>query len=356
MLWLYSFVFPPPGFAGDAELEGIARFQYFTLVTEVQVILKGEIAGLPTISYLATLDPITGEVSKIGDTGHGNCSALDFNPAGELFVTCQRMEEPFEPVLVRLDTLTGMGTEVGPTGITEQLSDITNIGGYAIHVYEELETSHNVHAIDDMTGDSMLIGQPGLEGIGNALFAWGDDAVKLVTWVDGANQVYELDAETAQPEFVTELQVFDNTGGLMALVEEGPCLLLAADSIMLEPLAGAILAGLDSSNESATTKGAITSFEAVALLQMPIIEKADVTTAGDFVPARGLVFIDLDAGTAVIKTAVGSGDYLLDGLAVRERIPAQVPTLSQWGLIATAMLLFAGALLFMRRRGLSMHG
>ena len=83
--------------------------------------------------------------------------------------------------MVRLDAVTGAGTEVGLTGITEQISDITNTGEYTILAYEELETPHNVHAIDDMAAASVFLGQPGIEGIGNALFAWGDETIKLVT-------------------------------------------------------------------------------------------------------------------------------------------------------------------------------
>ncbi len=138
-------------------------------------------SGILKASWLALIDPVTGVVTKIGDTSHGNCTALDFNPAGDLFATCQRLEEPYEPVLVKLDPNTGIGTEVGPTEITEQISDITNTGGYTVHAYEEVETPHNVHSIDDMTGDSMFIGQPGIEGQGNALFAGGDERVRLVT-------------------------------------------------------------------------------------------------------------------------------------------------------------------------------
>ena len=113
----------------------IDQFDYFMLVQEgiLDQVVQGELGGVVKASYLAKVNPKTGVVTKVGDTGHGNCTALDFNPAGDLFATCQRLQEPNEPVLVRLDTATGVGTEVGPTGITERLSDITNVGGYTIH-------------------------------------------------------------------------------------------------------------------------------------------------------------------------------------------------------------------------------
>ncbi len=173
-----------------------------------------------------------------------------------------------------------------------------------------------------------------------------------------SNQVYELDKDTAQPSFVTNLQVFDNTNGLMALVEEGPCLVLATGDIAVEELVLPDsdnidfdeLAALSSSVESAATK-----YEAAALVEMQVLELGALATKGSPQVELGLAFIDLEGGTAVIKTRIISEDYVLDGLAVRERAPAQVPTLSEWGLIATAVLLFAGALVFIRRRGLSMQ-
>ena len=346
--------FSPLSFALDTGSVVFQRLQYFTLAAGTADVLKAEVPE-PNVSWLALIDPVTGVVTKIGDTGHGNCTALDFNPAGDLFATCQRLEEPYEPVLVRLDMVTGAGTEIGPTGITERISDITNVGGYTIHAYEEVETPHNLHEIDDTSGNSMFVGQPGIGGIGNALFAGGDEAAKLVTWVDGANQVYELDPNNAQPSFVTNLQVFDDTSGLMALVEEGPCLMPATDDIAVEELAfpdpdsddidSDELAALGSSVKSAATK-----YEAAALVEMQVLEPVALATKGSPQVELGLAFIDLEGGTAVIKTRIVSEDYVLEGLAVRERAPAQVPTLSQWGLIAMAGLLGIFGLLAVKRR------
>jgi len=310
--------------------------------------------GIPKASWLALIDPVTGVVTKIGDTDHGNCTALDFNPAGDLFATCQRMEEPYEPVLARLDTLTGAGTEVGPTGITEQISDIANTGGYIMQAYEEVETPHNLHSIDDMTADSVFIGKPGTEGQGNALFAGGDERVRLVTWVNESNQVYELDKVTAQPFFVTNLQLFDNTNGLMALVEEGPCVMPATDGIAVEELVLPDSDDIDSDELAAlssSVKSAATKYEAAALVEMQVLEPGALATKGSPPVELGLAFIDLEGGNAVIKIRiVSSEDYVLQGLAVRERAPAQVPTLSEWGLLATSFILLAFGLFFLARR------
>jgi len=339
--------FSATSFAG---LGGIEAFQYYVtakMVEQLDVTARNEAQAE---TYLAMINPVNGEVTTIGKTGFVHCSGLDFNPAGELFATCQRMEEPFEPVLVKLDPNTGIGTEVGPTGITEQISDITNTGEYIMHAYEEVETPHNVHEINDMTGDSIFIGQPGIEGQGNALFFWGDEAVKLVTWVDGVNQVYELDAGTAQPTFVTNLQVFDNINGLMAPVVALPCIAFAADGI--KDVDAGIMFGLNSSDASATTKGAITAFEAAVLFEMPINGQAAVETNQLQPLNQALGFIDLDGGIAVITTRI-EPEYIVDGLAVRQIEPRPIPTLSEWGVIATSVLIFACGLfiLIKRKRG-----
>jgi len=340
--------FSPLSFAGFSP----AGYEVYTLTWVVAGAEASTRNGDTQETLLAMIDPVNGEVTTIGKTGFGHCTALDFNPAGDLFATCQRLEEPHEPVLVKLDPNTGTGTEVDLTGITEQISDITNTGEYTILAYEEFETSHKVHAIDDMTAASVILGQPGIEGIGNALFSWGDEAIKLVTWVDGANQVYELDKNDAEPHFITGLQVFDDTKGLMVPVEAEPCVVYAADGIRLVQAGGML--GSNSSDESTTTKGALIGYEAAALFDMSVVGMADSATSFDAASAYGLGFIDLGTGIAVIKTRI-YGVGRVDGLAIRIRQIAltQVPTLSEWGLIIMTGLLGVFGLLAVRRRRLT---
>ena len=210
-----------------------------------------------------------------------------------------------------------------------------------------------MHEIDDTTGSSMFVGQPGIEGIGNALFFWGDETVKLVTWVDEANQVYELDKGTAQPTFVTNLQVFDNTNGLMAPVEEAPCVMFAADAI--EAGDAEFILSLNSKDENTTTRKTLpTRYEAAGLFEMAAAGRVDVSAEGAVAANVALGFIDLDTGIAELKTLLVHDNYVVDGLAVRQIRPAQVPTLSEWGLIATALILFAGGMyvLVRKKRGL----
>jgi len=78
---------------------------------------------------------------------------------------------------------------------------------------------------------------------------------------------------------------------------------------------------------------------------------------------RGIDFNSEGKLKALCET--GQVDYIVElqneedreirGIALRQRAPATVPTLSEWGLIATAVLLLAGALYFLRRRGLSIQ-
>ena len=62
-----------------------------------------------------------------------------------------------------------------------------------------------------------------------------------------------------------------------------------------------------------------------------------------------IALIDVQGGLIDFVVPIQPG-VDVRGIALRERAPAQVPTLSQWGLITTVILLFVGALIFIKRR------
>ena len=73
-------------------------------------------------SVLHRLDPLTGAATQIG-TGIGfqRVSAMDFDPTtGTLYATGEREAGDVDVnVLLTIDLRTGVGTEIGPTGVMD---------------------------------------------------------------------------------------------------------------------------------------------------------------------------------------------------------------------------------------------
>ncbi len=72
-------------------------------------------------STLYRIDTMTGAATQIGDfegIGFERCSAMDFDESsGILYATCERNDGSDTHVLITIDPETGIGTEVGPTGV-----------------------------------------------------------------------------------------------------------------------------------------------------------------------------------------------------------------------------------------------
>ena len=113
-------------------------------------------------SALYTIDPLTGEATRIGAIGFDRISGMDFDPnSGVLYATGQRAGTQTH-VLVRIDTATGAGTEIGLTGI-----DAINGNSIATDLafrqsdgalFAYLRDSRDLVTIDLATGLATLIG------------------------------------------------------------------------------------------------------------------------------------------------------------------------------------------------------
>lgn len=328
--------------------------ELFSVGYGLDTIVLTERNGLTTPSMLLRIDPTDGSIIEIGDTGFINCNALDFNNDGSLYAKCQRPEPPNTPVLIMLNPETGEGTEIGETGVTENISDIAIDSEGSIFSYEEPGGDHNLHQVDASTGSANFIGNPGLEGQGNAIIAWDseEDTLKLFSWVDGVNNAYKLDMGTAQPTFVTNLDMIDLTG---IAAPDGPCIMVAAASTrslnFLPPIIGATQLDRAQAERAGITIIDGFRFEAVGLNE--IISGIGMASGVDnrivLGPRYGLSVVDLDQGISILFKAIEPG-YMLDGIAIRPLPPRPIPTMSEWGMITASVFLFAAALYFIVRR------
>ena len=83
-------------------------------------------------SLLYQINPATGAQTLVGPIGFERVGAMDFlgtpinaDPADILFAVGERMDGTDTPVLLTLDPCTGLGTEVGPTGVADVHQDLS---------------------------------------------------------------------------------------------------------------------------------------------------------------------------------------------------------------------------------------
>lgn len=126
-------------------------------------------------STLHTLDVTSGAATPVGPVGFDRCSGMDFNSAGVLYATCERPQAPTgggggadTPVLITINTTTGAGTEVGPTGISGAVSDISfRPSDGVLFAYDASnDPEHTLYTINVNTGVATLVGETGLDFAG----------------------------------------------------------------------------------------------------------------------------------------------------------------------------------------------
>ncbi|MHC4473609.1 MAG: DUF6923 family protein, partial [Planctomycetota bacterium] len=124
---------------------------------------------------LYSVDPESGEATKIGDTGYYRISAIDFDDEGTLYGVGETADGT--SVLLTFDLATGKATEVGETGIVD-----THVPGAscdpdsgAFYAYAE---EGELYRISLTTGDADFLGSPSDGGhSGNALCFGPDGAL-----------------------------------------------------------------------------------------------------------------------------------------------------------------------------------
>jgi hypothetical protein len=117
-----------------------------------------------TASEFYSLDVLTGATTLIGPIGFDHVGALDQDPIGfgeTIYATGQRPGTGV-PVLITIDPTTGDGTEVGPTGVSGFISDISRHESGVLYAYNaQNDPLHTLYALDIQTGAAQLLGDPG---------------------------------------------------------------------------------------------------------------------------------------------------------------------------------------------------
>ena len=161
-------------------------------------------SGAPSTLYI--VDLLTGAAVPIGPTGFNRISGMDFGPDGQLYATGERADGTH--ILMTLNTASGAGTEIGPTGVEtlgygETVSDISFRNSDGV-LYAYLEAGDALGTIATGTGVAAAIGASGLGPTGDnccgngMAFSPGD-----TLYHGNDNNLHTLDQVTALATVVT---------------------------------------------------------------------------------------------------------------------------------------------------------
>lgn len=118
-------------------------------------------------SALWAVDPDSGGGRFVGNIGFERVGALAFGPDNKLYGVGERTGTN-TGVLLTIDPCTGVGTEIGPTGVSRQMTDMSFRN--SDHVLFAYSNNWNLFTIDTTTGVATLIGVvAGQSGGGNGL-------------------------------------------------------------------------------------------------------------------------------------------------------------------------------------------
>ena len=327
----------------------------------------------PPQSILYSIDPATGVPTMIGETGFELCLGLDFEPAtNRAFAVCNRIieenggfpgEGPIEEVmlgtrmedvgqvLIMLDLDTGMGTEIGALGIELTDAGVTDVsfrsdgvlfgivgaqselegpGGpemeLAMLEFEEV----TLVRIDTNTGKALEVGPT---GTGTSIDAIGFSPTNNLYHTTDNN----LDEGT--------LNMLDHITGDGTNIDD------------LDYPAGFDQDGvinIVSSMDYATSSSQLFAMlVAQDLSDVGVgLEEIDPESRVEFAEGSFLGTADPETGAIELigMTSEFGNNFL--AIAALNRIERNVPTLSEYGLIATSVFLLLAAVIFLRRRQL----
>ena len=121
----------------------------------------------PCPASLYSIDRGTGAATLIGPIGFDRVGAMDFHPTtGVLYATGQRPAPDNTPVLITINVITGAGTEVGPTGTTGVVADLSFKSDGTLFLYDANPPEHRLYTVNLGTGAATLLGPTGLNNTG----------------------------------------------------------------------------------------------------------------------------------------------------------------------------------------------
>lgn len=144
----------------------------FSGFASAQVLYGINYAGNDGLSTFNTISTATGAATPVGAIGFERCGGMDVSPAGVIYATCERSDGSNTPVLITINASTGAGTEVGPTGITGAVGDISfRPSDGVLFAYDATnDPDHSLYTLNTSTGAATLVGDTGLSlAGGNAM-------------------------------------------------------------------------------------------------------------------------------------------------------------------------------------------
>ncbi|HZM91330.1 MAG TPA: Ig-like domain-containing protein [Blastocatellia bacterium] len=129
-------------------------------------------------STLHSIDHLTGVATLIGPIGFNAVSAMDFDSAGVLYAIGRRPSDSVS-VLLTINTATGAGTAIGPTGVEnlgfgDSVSDLSFRNSDGV-LYAYLEAGDGLGTVNKLTGAITALGRSFVSCCGNGLeFSPGD--------------------------------------------------------------------------------------------------------------------------------------------------------------------------------------
>lgn len=270
-------------------------------------------------SNLYTIDPSTGNATLVGPVGFPLCTALEFNLATEVLYAVCLVEN--DPNLIIIDVLTGAGTLVGSLGLTGENPRVADMsfrsdGTLFAFVYDDDDNSR-IGTIDlntgifTSTGDAgSVINQPTIfVGLGFT----ADDTLLMAGLEDSFDQPYRLwsvnQVNSNEVSFITTLD------------------------IPVEMFTVGLITSLDTNPEDGQL------YSQYAVLEGGF--ELDETVLSTLNPTSGLV-----------TRIGGNGEPAILAIAFPNPpdVVRNVPTLSEWGLIAMAGILGLVGFIVIRRR------
>lgn len=331
-------------------------------------------------SYLFTINPSNGNLNMVGDTGHNNCRGLDFTPDGKLKAFCEERVDVAPAnnsqravaagVTLELDPNSGEPVWVVPTGISGAVQDIA-IRKDGVIFSHELSKPSLVHKhLEEDDFQAMTLGPSGVETEYLGMAAWGLDTVKIAANT-GVPMLYEVDSSSGAAAALGELNfpgdVVNSTSRFAEEMYE-KVQVVSMDTVE-HRVNIEVIGGL------AVTRNGVVPFqeedaEFIALLAIfddKLTDSKFINPAENVTMALALIDADTnsvgyitDLNTEIIPIVGLSdqasternieGGIFLEAIAVRQIEPRPIPTMSEWGVISTALFLGILALIALKRR------
>ncbi len=284
-------------------------------------------------TVLYKIDPETGQTIRIGGTGLFQCTGMDFHPrTRQLYAVCSTGDVGSEEVstklegddiyLVRINTMTGDATEIGPTGVVPALgasviTDLSFRSDGTLFGHALTKDGSILGTIDTRTGEFKQLGLFAAEiRPGGLAFSAGDQLYSADTYIKGSMAAIHMRNQLNGDGAIA--------ANLNLTLEEGQFPFVT--TMDLNPADGMIYGYLFDQGVAKAVE-----INAQRVLELPYI-----------------VVIDPETGDVDFRTPVEEQVFAI--AFMQPLALSNVPTMGEWGLIALAGLMLAGSVMILSRR------